>query len=63
MAQKRRGDHIAKLEKLLDVAGTATSWEEIAASLRRCPVRVLRALTYRIERAMAAEAEDEALRE
>lgn len=57
MAQQRRDEHIAKLEKLLDVAGTVTPWERIAASLRRVPVEVLIALTYRIERAMATERE------
>ena len=54
---RHRATHIAKLEKLLDVAGTTTPWERIAESLARCPVEVLIALAYRIERAMAAERE------
>lgn len=52
MPQQRRAEHIAKLEKLLDCAGTVTPWEQIAAALRRVPVKVLIALKYRVERAI-----------
>ena len=53
MPQPRRDEHIRKLEILLDVAGTVTPWERIAESLRRVPMEVLIALTYRIEWAMS----------
>lgn len=52
MPQPRRDEHIAKLEKLLECAGTVTPWERIAESLHRVPVEVLIALTYRVERAI-----------
>lgn len=53
MPQQRRAEQIAKLEKLLDCAGTVTPWERIAESLGRVPVKVLIALVYRVERALA----------
>ena len=52
MPQQRRAEQIAKLEKLLDCAGTVTPWERIAESLERVPVEVLIALVYRVERAI-----------
>lgn len=53
MPQQRRAEQIAKLEKLLDCAGTVTPWERIAESLSRVPVEALIALVYRVERALA----------
>lgn len=53
-----KAETLQRLEKLLDVAGCGTPWDEIAKHIRSAPIRVLRALIYRVERAR-----DEAYRE
>jgi len=42
---------VAKLGKLLECAGTARPWEEIAEDLWRLPIKAINGLVYRVERA------------
>jgi len=49
---------LAKLRRrLADVAGTKTPWEEIEVELGKMNLTILRALEYRVDRALANEYE------
>lgn len=50
---------VEQIGALLDVAGIGVTWEEIGRELRaRIPVRCLRGLRYRIERARSESYEN-----
>lgn len=48
--QEKR-EAVAKLEKLLECAGTTRPWEEISSDLWRLPIKTIHSLVYRVERA------------
>jgi hypothetical protein len=56
--QEARSVAIHKLQRLLDVAGTLTPWEDIVKALETVPTVVLGSLAYRTERAVAAAFDD-----
>lgn len=58
MAQEMRKPFIEELEKLLECSGAETPWQMIANALDRVPVRVLKALIYRVERARGEAFDD-----
>ena len=60
---KEKRAALEKLHVLLDVAGTAHTWEEVSRSLRRCPTTIINALVYRVERARAQAFEEGQLSE